>query len=75
MTMAMTTAIATAMGVDRFSAPGPAMMRTRKISSDAYATEERLSEAKMASPVDFDSRSCRACAVDNGSPSRARFST
>ena len=59
-------AVEEAIGVETFSAAGPAMTSTRRISSEAYATEERLSEAKMARPVTLDSRSCRACAVESG---------
>jgi hypothetical protein len=57
MTMAMTTAMATPIGIATESAVTPASTRTRRISSVAYATEERLSEAKTASPLTRESRS------------------
>ena len=47
-------------------------MRTRSISSVAYADDDRLSDAKTASAVGFPSRSCASCEVASGGP-RSRF--
>src|SRR5437899_1486597 len=51
----------------------PARIRTRRISSVAYATEESASEAKTASAVVLPRRSCRCCAVGSGVPTKSRF--
>jgi hypothetical protein len=48
---------------------------TLRISSVAYATEERLSLAKTASAVGLPSRSCFSCAVGSAGPSTSRFHT
>jgi len=47
---------------------------TSKISSVAYAVEESASEEKTASAVFFDNRSCIACSVLFGLPTRKRLS-
>ena len=46
---------------------------TFRISSVAYATEDRLSEANTASAVGLPSRSCSSCFVESGGPSSTRF--
>ena len=69
--MAMTRPIAMPMGTEKESAPTPASRSTRRISSVAYATEERLSEAKTARPVTLSRRSWRACAVAMGRPTNS----
>ena len=47
--------------------------RTRRISSVAYATEDRGSEANTARARRFDSRWWAACAVFRGFPTSQRF--
>ena len=49
-------------------------MRTRRISSVAYATEDMLSEEKTAMAVGLPNRSCASRAVANGRPKRSRLS-
>src|SRR4051794_39209169 len=44
-----------------------------RISSVAYATDERLSEAKTASAVALFRRSCSSCTVARGGPRSLRF--
>src|SRR5687767_8888031 len=73
MTIMMTIAMATPIGIENASAAAPATTRTRRISSVAYATDERLSEAKIARPLAFERRSCRATAVGNGRPTSRRL--
>ncbi len=51
----------------------PAMKSVRSISSVAYATDESASDEKIASAVDFPSRSWISCAVGNAGPSKTRF--
>jgi hypothetical protein len=46
---------------------------TFRISSVAYATEDRLSEAKTASAVGLPSRSCSSCWVDSAGPRSSRL--
>src|SRR5687767_4972594 len=53
---------------------GPARMRTRRISSVAYATDESASDAKTASAIALPRRSCRDCAVGSGVPTKRRLS-
>ena len=55
------------------AAPIPARMATFRISSVAYATEERLSEAKTASAVGLPRRSWARLAVGRAGPSSARL--
>src|SRR5262249_44998508 len=43
-------------------------MRTRRISSVAYADDERLSDAKTARAVGLPSRSCSSASVWSGGP-------
>src|SRR5205807_6009138 len=43
--------------------------RCRRISSVAYADDDRLSEAKTASAVGLPRRSCSSCSVSSGGPS------
>jgi len=50
-----------------------ALTRTFRISSVAYADEERLSLAKTASAVGFPSRSWTSRSVDRGVPTRTRL--
>ena len=47
--------------------------RTRRISSVAYADDERLSQANTASAVGLPSRSCSSCSVCSGGPSSLFF--
>ena len=71
--MTIRTPMATAMGSASPSAAPPARTRISRISSVAYATEERASDANTARPVRGPSRSCAACAVGIGVPRRIRF--
>ena len=70
-----TTSIATVIGTTSENAATPtAGMSTRRISSVAYADEERLSDAKTASAVGLPSRSCSSWSVSSGGPSSRFFS-
>src|SRR5215471_16998344 len=60
-------------GSVRWRAAVPASTSTSKISSVAYATEDRASEEKTASAIVLVSRSCRAWASDIGAPTSHRF--
>src|SRR5438445_3638429 len=56
--------MAVVIGTTNANAPMPITgMRTRKISSVAYAEDERLSEANTASAVGLPKRSCSSCSV------------
>src|SRR6266545_7382932 len=55
------------------AAPPTAGTATFKISSVAYAEEERLSDANTASAVGLPSRSCFRLAVGRAGPRTARF--
>ncbi len=69
-----TTSNATVIGTSNENAATPMTgTRTRRISSDAYAEEERLSEAKTASAVGFPRRSCSSRSVSSGGPSNRFF--
>src|SRR6266576_1924326 len=57
MTTARTTQTAMAIGIVSARAAEPAIARTRIASSVAYAEDEMLSDAKIASPVFLESRS------------------
>ena len=57
MTTARTMHTAIAIGIVSVSAAAPASASTRMASSVAYAEDEMLSEAMIASPVVFDRRS------------------
>ena len=63
--------MAAAIGNDQSSAPEPARMRIRRISSVAYADEERLSDEKIASAFTLLKRSCARCADAIGAPRTA----
>src|SRR5260370_31475196 len=52
---------------------GPAAMRTSSIASVAYATEERASEERTASPVRLDSRSDSRSCIESGRPTSTRL--
>jgi hypothetical protein len=53
----MTVAMTAPIGVTSESAARPPMVRTRRISSVAYATEESASDDSTARPVIFEKRS------------------
>ena len=65
--------MATAIPLDHVRAVAPARTKTRRISSVAYATDDRASEEKTARATGFERRSCGAWAVAFGSPTRKRF--
>ena len=66
--------MATVIGTTNENAAMPtAGTRTRRISSVAYADDERLSDANTASAVGLPRRSCASCAVASGGPSRRFF--
>jgi len=62
------------MGTVKARAAVPAVTRMRRISSVAYATEERASDANTASAVGLERRSCRAWAVGSGRPTNTFLS-
>src|SRR3954452_2265944 len=65
-----TTSTAKVIGVTSENAASPTNgIRTRRISSVAYAHEERLSDAKTASAVGLPSVSCSSRSLCNGGPS------
>src|SRR5688572_10131270 len=51
----------------------PPRIKTSKISSVAYATDDSGSDANTARPTGLLSRSCRACASGIGGPTSQRF--
>src|SRR5574341_1908627 len=61
-------------GSEKLRAPLPARVRTRRISSVAYALDDSGSEAKTARATVLLSRSCRAWASGIGAPTSNRFS-
>ncbi len=61
-------------GLTRLSAPAPASARTRRISSVAYATEDKGSDESTARPVKRESRSWWARWDGIGSPTSSRLS-
>ena len=61
------------MGTESVRAAAPARIRTRRVSSVAYATEESASEEKTARPVALPSRSCLAWARGNRLPRISRL--
>ena len=61
-------------GSEYDSAAVPASTTTSRISSVAYAVDDSASEAKTASAVGLERRSCRDCAVGRGVPTNSRFS-
>ena len=67
-TTARRSAIAIETWIERSSAPAPARIRTRRISSVAYADDEIASELKIASAFFFDRRSSNSSSFDNGRP-------
>ena len=69
----MSTMIAKAMGSDHARAAVPAINKMRRISSVAYATEERASEESIASAFALVRRSCTECSVLTGVPISTRF--
>jgi hypothetical protein len=72
--MARTTQITSVIGSVSARAPIPARTNTRMISSEAYADEEMLSEAKIARPGSFPTRSSPSSNVARGRPMSARLS-
>src|SRR5689334_14293251 len=69
---AKTTSNAIVLGTTIASAATPtAGISTRRISSVAYADDERLSDANTASAVGLPSRSCASRSVASGRPSNA----
>ena len=56
-------------GMTIVNAATPTTAPTFRISSVAYATEDRLSEANTASAVGLPRRSCTRCAVGSAGPS------
>jgi hypothetical protein len=69
-----TTIIATVMGSTRLNAKMPAAgIRTRRISSVAYADDEMQSDEKTASAVGMPRRSCSSADVLSGGPRRRFF--
>ena len=70
---ASTTSSAIVIGTTIANAATPtAGTRTRRISSVAYADDDRLSDANTARAVGLPSRSCSSCSVASGRPS-SRF--
>ena len=65
--------MATATQIASPRAAEPARTRTRRISSVAYAVDERASEAKTASATFLESRSWRARESGIGAPTTKRF--
>src|SRR5574341_2680393 len=61
-------------GSEKLRAPLPARVRTRRISSVAYALDDSGSEAKTARATVLLSRSWRAWASGIGAPTSNRFS-
>src|SRR5260221_8846213 len=72
MTTARTTHTASAIGIVSASAAVPASARTRIASSVAYADEEMLSEAMIASPVFLERRSLPSCSDLRRAPMNTR---
>ena len=64
--------MAPATGIVKLSAPAPASTRMRRISSVAYAEEDKASEEKTASAFVLESRSWIRSAVASGLPKRMR---
>src|SRR5262249_21399466 len=62
-----------ATGSEKLSAAAPPSVRTSRISSVAYATDDKGSEANTASATVLFRRSCRACASGIGAPSSRRL--
>src|SRR6266850_1628740 len=73
-TMTSSAVMASAIGTSSRPAALPASTRMRRISSVAYATDDRASEEKTASAMRLLRRSCRACASGIGGPTSRRFS-
>jgi len=61
------------MGTDNVTLAVPASIKTRRISSVAYATEDSASDEKTAKAIRFERRSWTACAVLRGSPNSQRL--
>ena len=72
MTTARTTQTAMAIGIVSARAAEPAIARTRIASSVAYAEDEMLSDAKIASPVFLESRSPASSSDVSRAPNRMR---
>ena len=63
----------TAIGLANLSAPAPTRIKTRKISSVAYATDESGSDERTARPVTRESRSWWASWVGIRWPTTSRL--
>src|SRR3989304_5553279 len=72
-TIAKSTAIAIAIGITRFLEATLAASKTTSISSVAYATEERASEAKTGSARTFGSSGCPNRRLEGRRPTSRRF--
>src|SRR4051794_2312581 len=74
MSSASTTRIAPVTGMSSENAAAPTNGSScLRISSVAYATDDRLSEANTASAVALFRRSCSSSTVCNGAPRKSRF--
>src|SRR5712691_9464152 len=70
-TTAISSAIATPMGMEYTRAAVPASTSMSRISSVAYPTEDSAYDEQTASAEDLESRSCRAWAVARGEPTKS----
>jgi hypothetical protein len=71
----MTTATATPIHGAKAYAERPATLSVRKISSGAYATLERASEAKIGNAIRLGRRVWERRSLRNGRPRTSLFST
>src|SRR5262245_51987715 len=71
--MIISAAIAIEIGETRWAAPTLAISSTRRISSDAYATDESASELNTGRASHFGSSVCSRCALETARPTRTRF--
>src|SRR4051812_595616 len=65
--------IARAIGIDQVTAAAPNAARGIRISSVAYATDERASDESTARALVLPIRSCSTIWLDRGSPSKSLF--
>jgi hypothetical protein len=72
-TMKTSATIASPTGNDSAAAAEPPAIKTRRISSVAYATEDSPSEENTASAAGMPRRSWGAAAVGRGFPTKRRF--
>src|SRR6267143_4950660 len=73
MRMARSRTITPEIGMEYPSAAAPARLRTSRISSVAYATDDNASEENTASAIGMPSRSPRYRSVSSGVPRSQRF--